>query len=154
MALPAPCFILVGPDVGAQQVVAAFVASDLEVSVGQHDGRVQRGAGADSAAHAEGDVLLGHFVSRCVGIQHYRNNGVRYNKEPLHLRRDPNNPYDKNAISVRTLAGWLGLGLGLGLGIGLGFALTLTLALSLALTLSLTPTLTLTFTLTLTLTLT
>ena len=42
-----------------------------------------RGAGVDSAAHAEGDVLLGHFVSRCVGIQHYRNNGVRYNKEPL-----------------------------------------------------------------------
>ena len=87
-----------------------------------------RGAGADSAAHAEGDVLLGHFVSRCVGIQHYRNNGVRYNKEPLHLRRDPNNPYDKNAISVRTLAGWLGLGLGLGLGIGLGLALALTRA--------------------------
>ena len=42
-----------------------------------------RGAGVDSAAQAEGDVLLGHFVSRCVGIQHYRNNGVRYSKEPL-----------------------------------------------------------------------
>ena len=41
------------------------------------------GARGDSTAHAEGDVLLGHFVSRCVGIQHYRNNGVRYNKDPL-----------------------------------------------------------------------
>ena len=41
------------------------------------------GARGDGAAPAAGDVLLGHFVSRCVGIQHYRNNGVRYNKEPL-----------------------------------------------------------------------
>ena len=33
------------------------------------------------------------------------NNGVRYNKEPLQLRRDPNNPYDCNAVAVHTVAG-------------------------------------------------
>ena len=61
-------------------------------------------AAAAAGAGAE-DVLLGHFVSKCVGIQHYRQNGERYTKEPLHLRRDPTNVYDRNAIAVRTLTG-------------------------------------------------
>lgn len=51
------------------------------------------------------DVLLGHVISRCVGIQHYRNNGQRFNKEALRLLRDPHNPYDRNAIAVHTLTG-------------------------------------------------
>ena len=51
------------------------------------------------------EVLLGHVISRCVGIQHYVGNGARYNKEPLHLRREPNNPYDRNAIAVYTIPG-------------------------------------------------
>jgi len=50
-------------------------------------------------------MLLGYFISKCVGIQHYGGSGTRYNKEPLHLRRDPNNPYDRNAIAVRTIGG-------------------------------------------------
>ena len=33
-----------------------------------------------------------------------RGNGVRYNKEPLLLRRQPDNPYDRNAIGVFTTA--------------------------------------------------
>ncbi len=65
-----------------------------------------KAAAAPAPAQADtGEVLLGYFISKCVGIQHYHNNGARYNKEPLHLRRDPNNPYDKNAVSVRTIAG-------------------------------------------------
>lgn len=51
------------------------------------------------------DVLLGHVISRCVGIQHYRGNGVRANKEPLRLKREPFNRYDPNAIAVHALNG-------------------------------------------------
>ena len=50
-----------------------------------------------------GEVLLGHIISRCVGIQHYRGNGMRYSKEPFRLRREPHNPYDKNAVAVLSL---------------------------------------------------
>jgi len=56
------------------------------------------------------EVLLGHVISRCVGIQHYSNNGYRRNKEPLHLRREPTNRYDPNAIAVYTVPGGLGGG--------------------------------------------
>jgi hypothetical protein len=68
-------------------------------------GKRQGSISGTGAGGGDDDVLLGHFISKCVGIQHYRANGVRYNKEPLHLRRDPHNRYDANAVSVRTLAG-------------------------------------------------
>ena len=58
----------------------------------------------------DNEVLLGHVISRCVGIQHYFGNGCRYNKEPLHLRREPNNRYDPNAIAVYTVPGGPGGG--------------------------------------------
>ena len=38
-------------------------------------------------------------------MQYHRGNGQRYNKEPLHLRREPNNAYDRNAIAVHTVPG-------------------------------------------------
>lgn len=63
---------------------------------------------AKSAATSEiasDEVLLGHVISRCVGIQHYYGNGARYNKEPLQLKRQPNNRYDPNAIGVYTIGG-------------------------------------------------
>jgi len=66
-----------------------------------HDGSHQV-ARADSADEV---VLLGHIISHCVGIQHYRNNGHRYNKEPLILRREPNNPYDANAVGAYATVG-------------------------------------------------
>ena len=62
-------------------------------------------AAAKKAAHAPEVVLLGHVISRCVGIQHYHGNGMRYNKEPLQLKRQPNNRYDPNAIGVYTVNG-------------------------------------------------
>lgn len=58
-----------------------------------------------TAEDEDREILLGHVVSRCVGIQHYHGNGMRYNKEPLHLRRQPNNRYDPNAIAVYTVPG-------------------------------------------------
>ena len=67
--------------------------------------KLETKAPAAQAPADEGDVLLGHFISKCVGIQHYRGNGIRYNKEPLHLKRDPYNPYDRNAVAVRTAMG-------------------------------------------------
>lgn len=48
-------------------------------------------------------VLLGYVISSCVGIQHYRNNGRRSQHEMLHLRREPHNPYDRNAVGVYTI---------------------------------------------------
>ena len=57
---------------------------------------------AAPAAEVVEDVMLGYYISSCVGIQHYRFNGARYNKEPLLLRREPHNPYDRNAIGVYT----------------------------------------------------
>ena len=60
---------------------------------------------SDDDEEGDVDVLLGHVISRCVGIQHYYGNGDRYNKEPLHLRRQPNNRYDPNAIAVYTVQG-------------------------------------------------
>ena len=66
-----------------------------------HDGSHQV-ARADSADEV---VLLGHIISHCVGIQHYHNNGHRYNKEPLILRREPNNPYDANAVGAYATVG-------------------------------------------------
>ena len=68
-------------------------------------GKAKASAAPAGGGGGGGDVLLGHFISKCVGIQHYRGNGVRYNKEPLQLRRDPNNPYDCNAVAVHTVAG-------------------------------------------------
>ena len=68
-------------------------------------GKAKASAAPACGGGGGGDVLLGHFISKCVGIQHYRGNGVRYNKEPLQLRRDPNNPYDCNAVAVHTVAG-------------------------------------------------
>jgi len=60
---------------------------------------------AQAPPPAEEDVLLGHVISRCVGIQHYHNNGQRYSKEPLRLRREPNNRYDRNAVGTYTIPG-------------------------------------------------
>ena len=62
-------------------------------------------AAAPAAPSADDDVLLGHFVSRMVGMQYHGGNGVRYNKELLHLRRDPHNRFDPNAIALRTIPG-------------------------------------------------
>ena len=62
-------------------------------------------AAAAPAPSADEDVLLGHFVSRMVGMQYHGGNGVRYNKELLHLRRDPHNRFDPNAIALRTIPG-------------------------------------------------
>ena len=52
---------------------------------------------------AEEEVLIGHIISKCVGIQHYNPPGSRYNKEPFRLKRQPNNPYDANAVAVHHL---------------------------------------------------
>ena len=49
-------------------------------------------------------MLLGHIISKCVGIQHYRGNGMRYAKEALRLKREPNNPYDSNAVAVHVIS--------------------------------------------------
>ena len=38
-------------------------------------------------------------------MQYHGGNGVRYNKELLHLRRDPHNRFDPNAIALRTIPG-------------------------------------------------
>jgi len=73
----------------AKQAIAHHAAIDL----------------TDEHVDDDGEVLLGHVISRCVGIQHYHGNGSRYNKEPLHLRRQPNNRYDPNAIAVHTVPG-------------------------------------------------
>ena len=64
-----------------------------------------KAAATSAAANLNDVVLLGHVITRCVGIQHYRNNGLRHNKEPLHLKRQPNNRYDPRAIGVYTVGG-------------------------------------------------
>ena len=57
----------------------------------------------DRGTATSNEVLLGHLVTSCVGIHHYSGNGLRYNREPLRLKREPNNPYDRNAIAVHEL---------------------------------------------------
>jgi hypothetical protein len=57
---------------------------------------------ADESSNDE--ILLGHIISKCVGIQHYRGNGVRHAKEALRLKREPTNPYDSNAVAVHALS--------------------------------------------------
>jgi hypothetical protein len=70
----------------------------------------QKSGAATPAVDDEEDVLLGHIISKCVGIQHYHGNGVRFNKEPFRLRREPNNPYDRNAVAVLNLPQQLKVG--------------------------------------------
>jgi hypothetical protein len=62
----------------------------------------KRKAAPESDDDDSGEQLLGHFISRCVGIQWYSGNGVRYNKEILRLKRDPHNRYDPKAVAVWT----------------------------------------------------
>lgn len=45
-------------------------------------------------------MLLGYYDSFCVGVNHYRNNGARQDREMLLLLRDPGNRYDRHAITV------------------------------------------------------
>lgn len=67
------------------------------------DSRPPKKKAANTSATSE--VLLGHVITRCVGIQHYHGNGSRYNREPLQLKRQPNNRFDPKAIGVFTIGG-------------------------------------------------
>ena len=55
---------------------------------------------AASSEDPDAIVLLGYYDSRCVGVNHYRNNGMRHDREMLLLLRDSGNRYDRNAITV------------------------------------------------------
>ncbi len=52
----------------------------------------------------ENSVEVMTIRTKVVGLRHY--NGVVYPREMVVLRREPNNPYDRNAIRVDNLAGF------------------------------------------------
>ncbi|NWW53215.1 HLTF factor, partial [Pedionomus torquatus] len=79
-----------------------FPSSDFYSSLGLED---VLSAGDTSGAEEDTDsaVLYGTLRGSVVGLRYY--NGIVNNNEMVALQREPNNPYDKNAVKVNNVNG-------------------------------------------------
>ena len=93
-----------------REVVSARALHPPDFAVGTtaSDVKVEGGTKLPVADAPITEVLLGYFLTDCVGIQHYRHqpngtDGFRFHGEMLVLRRDPRNAFDRNAVAVHAM---------------------------------------------------